>query len=440
MASYFPPTEDLPIFDNEVFDASNSDAQTLTIAKANLLYLRKTVADTATALETFNAGILSSSLESLTPTSDLNIAATQTTGDVNIANNASRGSTASVNISSGVNNSSAMAIMNGTNNNGSLAIRTGGGAGLTTIHTGTTTGSVTIGSNNNVTNLNSSTINFTRNQSGVNPTFIECVTTTSTIQLDFHNNSANSIDYDSRIIAFGGTASAGGGSLELVATNTNISLTTAGAVNIMNNLASTGTVNIATGAGGSARVNIGNGSTTGIINIGNTLNNVNIFSNSLELGTSTKALTVNTPIRINYLPSALTLSSQIGYVKVGTVTIPNQNVPSGSTNIGSIELTAGTWIVNFYVGTNVTAAITVNDNLGQRISIDDTSGTLTTTYALVGSEGVAITAAANIPTLGGVAVIKTNSTATYYLNYTISFAVGTLQTSAVTHLNGVRIG
>jgi hypothetical protein len=412
----------------------------LTIAKANLLYLRKTVADTATALETFNAGILSSSIDSLTPTSDINIGSTQTTGDVNIANGAARGGSAIVNISSGINNSSSVNIMTGTNTNGTFSLRTGSGFGAINIGTGANTGSMTIGSNNNVTNLNSSTVNLTRNQSGTNPTFIECVTTTTTNQLDFHCNNLTSIDYDARIIVGGGGASAGGGTLEITALNTNISLTTAGAVNIMNNSASTGTVNIATGAGGSAKVNIGSGSTTGAIYIGNPTNAVNINSSALELGTSTKALTVNTPIRINYLPSALTLSSQIGYVKVGTVTIPNQNVPSGSTNIGSIQLTAGTWIVNFYVGTNVTAAVTVNDNLGQRISIDDTSGTLTTTYALVGSEGVAITGATNIPTLGGVAVIQTNTTKTYYLNYTISFAVGTLQTSAVTHLNGVRIG
>jgi hypothetical protein len=66
MASYFPPTENLPIFDNEVFDASNSDV--LTIAKANLLYLRKTVADTATAIETFNAGIKTNSVAQRTNT------------------------------------------------------------------------------------------------------------------------------------------------------------------------------------------------------------------------------------------------------------------------------------------------------------------------------------------------------------------------------------
>ena len=427
-------------FTNIDFNSSFYDTEAFTETQANALYLRKTTPDTATALETFNVGILSSSLDSLTPTSDLNIAATQTTGDINIANGAARGGSAIVNISSGTNNSSSVNIMTGTNTNGTFSLRTGSGFGAINIGTGANTGSITIGSNNNVTNLNSSTVNLTRNQSGTNPTFIECVTTTTTNQLDFHCNNLTSIDYDARIIALGGGASAGGGTLEIVALNTNISLTTAGAVNIMNNSASTGTVNIATGAGGSAKVNIGSGSTTGAIYIGNPTNAVNINSSALELGTATKALSVNTPIRINYAPSALTLSSQIGYVKVATLLAANTPIPTGTTALGSISLTAGTWIVNFYVGTNVMSALTVNDNLGQRMSIGLTSGVLSADLALVGSEGVAITAATNVPTLGSVAILQPTATTVYYLNYTASFTVGALQMSTVTHMNAVRIG
>jgi hypothetical protein len=55
MASYNPPSEDLPIFDNSVFVATNTT--TLTRLEANKLYLRKTIADTCTALETFSAGL-----------------------------------------------------------------------------------------------------------------------------------------------------------------------------------------------------------------------------------------------------------------------------------------------------------------------------------------------------------------------------------------------
>jgi len=60
MVSYNPPLETLPIFDNSVFISSSSLSSTsyITVAQANLLYLRKTVADTATALETFYNGLI----------------------------------------------------------------------------------------------------------------------------------------------------------------------------------------------------------------------------------------------------------------------------------------------------------------------------------------------------------------------------------------------
>ena len=58
MASYNQPSENLPIFYNEVFVLANST--TLTKTEANQLYLRKTIADTCTALETFSAGLAAS--------------------------------------------------------------------------------------------------------------------------------------------------------------------------------------------------------------------------------------------------------------------------------------------------------------------------------------------------------------------------------------------
>lgn len=58
MASYNPPSEDLPVFDNSVFTITNSE--TITRSEANKLYLRKTIEDTCTALETFSAGLVAS--------------------------------------------------------------------------------------------------------------------------------------------------------------------------------------------------------------------------------------------------------------------------------------------------------------------------------------------------------------------------------------------
>jgi hypothetical protein len=60
MASYNPPSEFLPIFDNSVFTTTNDSSTSgggLTLAQANALYLRKTYPDTCTAYETFSAGL-----------------------------------------------------------------------------------------------------------------------------------------------------------------------------------------------------------------------------------------------------------------------------------------------------------------------------------------------------------------------------------------------
>jgi hypothetical protein len=125
MASYQPPSEILPIFDNSVFLETNPTSTSgggLTLAQANLLYLRKNYPDICTALETFNAGIsttflnasgnivasgnvtgtsiygnpITSSIQSLAPTSVLNIATSQTSGILNLCTSAAK--TGNINI------------------------------------------------------------------------------------------------------------------------------------------------------------------------------------------------------------------------------------------------------------------------------------------------------------------------------------------------------
>ena len=125
MASYNPPSEDLPIFDNSVFVSTNTT--TLTRIEANKLYLRKTIDDTCTALETFSAGLVSSFITVIstitTPTvivddiqtnasnNTCNIYNNQTSGILNIATNAR---TANVNIATGQTNNQ---LSIGSNNN-----------------------------------------------------------------------------------------------------------------------------------------------------------------------------------------------------------------------------------------------------------------------------------------------------------------------------------
>jgi hypothetical protein len=100
MASYTPPTENLPIFDNSVFNAVN-DSTILTVSIANLLYLRKTYADTATALETFSAGIATNLIKGTTAASSINIATTMNTGSLNLGSADTTTQNMSVNIMTG---------------------------------------------------------------------------------------------------------------------------------------------------------------------------------------------------------------------------------------------------------------------------------------------------------------------------------------------------
>jgi hypothetical protein len=115
-----------------------------------------------------------------------------------------------------------------------------------------------------------------------------------------------------------------------------------GTVNIMSGAGSTGTINLATGSS-SAKVNISNGTTTGIVNIGNTGNAVNINSSALSLGSTTKSLTVNAPITTNYLTSAISLNTQIGFKVNGTSSNVTNILASTLTTFWSAPLIAGIW-------------------------------------------------------------------------------------------------
>jgi len=186
MASYNPPSEQLPIFDNAVFNLS-SPSSYLTIAQANLLYLRKTYPDTATALETFSAGITTDTINTTTTSSTLNIASNNVTGITNITPNLTSGSiyiganstatnartgiihigdsnsltTGAVHINNGTNNQTNTQIMNGTSTSGTCNILTGTtssgvvnlatGTGSSTVNiaSGSTTGIVSIGNASN---------------------------------------------------------------------------------------------------------------------------------------------------------------------------------------------------------------------------------------------------------------------------------------------------
>jgi hypothetical protein len=185
MSAYPPPSYVVSIYNPSYFKGTTSTG--LTASQANLLYLKKTTADTATALETFNSGLATNTIQTTTATSDLSIYPSQTSGNLYIGVNStsSTGRTGMVHIADGnnmpvgatvhINNGTTNAcntnimngattsgtcnIMTGATTSGTVNILTGTGAsqtGTVNIASGTTTSAVTIGNSANTVNVNGS--------------------------------------------------------------------------------------------------------------------------------------------------------------------------------------------------------------------------------------------------------------------------------------------
>ena len=188
MSAYTPPTYVVSIYNPAYFTTSTSG---ITIGQANALYLQKTTADTATALETFSSGIATGTIQSTTSTADLNIYPSQTggniylgvnststtgrTGTIHIGDGNSMPSGATIHINNGTSNASNTNIMNGATTSGTCNILTGAttsgtvniatGTGATqtstvNIGSGTTTGAIAIGNTSNTTSLWNTTTNL----------------------------------------------------------------------------------------------------------------------------------------------------------------------------------------------------------------------------------------------------------------------------------------
>ena len=91
MTSEQPPTEYFAGIDfNPSFYQDTGTTAGISETTANLLYLRKTVADTATAVETFNTGIKTNTIDNVLTTDTSNILI-DSIGSINIGTSAARG-------------------------------------------------------------------------------------------------------------------------------------------------------------------------------------------------------------------------------------------------------------------------------------------------------------------------------------------------------------
>ena len=181
MSSYNPP---IYYFSGIGFNSAFYTFMTtgLTQSQANALYLQKTTPDTATAVETFSSGILTTSVDVPTSSSGINIGVGSTsgtinigtasvrTGGINIGNGSSVASGANTNINNGTPNASNTNIMNNSTTSGSCNIMTGStstgivniatgtGSSVVNISNGTTTGAVNIGNLTNAVTISSSSL------------------------------------------------------------------------------------------------------------------------------------------------------------------------------------------------------------------------------------------------------------------------------------------
>jgi len=132
MSASNPPTYVVSIYNPSFFTTSTTG---LTVGQANSLYLSKTVADTASGIETFTSGTKSSNYDVVTPSSVMLIGTSQTSsfmaigcadsrsGNITLASGATQ--SANVNLCIGATNTGSVNIATGATNSGAVHISDG---------------------------------------------------------------------------------------------------------------------------------------------------------------------------------------------------------------------------------------------------------------------------------------------------------------------------
>jgi hypothetical protein len=294
MSAFSPPliTPSSNIYNPLDWESSSSG---FTQSQANALYLRKTVPDTATAVENFAGGITTSSIETKTTADDLNIGTTNL-ALINIGTDPARFTDITIGNSSCSlvsPNRISTAEVDCFNPGGALTLANSMTDGLINIGPNLTLGSIYVGAG--IDRVSGSVIHIADGDNlptGAN--------------LHLNNGTTN-------------------------ASNTAImnGSTTSGTCNVMTGLTTSGTVNICTGTGvtQSGKVNISTGSTTGVVTIGNSANSASF----------------KCPIALTYAPSLITGTTQLGYKIAATAGV---TTISGATVLSSVALTAGVWVLN----------------------------------------------------------------------------------------------
>jgi hypothetical protein len=306
MASYLPPTENLPIFDSSVFDDSNSAYLTYTSAKKLFLTY-----PTAQGEETI-ASLISAEIDTATPTTNFNFLQSQTTGDILIGNSltASGGATIRVGPTGATGNVSVhcanIDFYNNTINNATDAL-------LNNLSIGgsQTSGVLNIGTGTRVTGLNGGAINIGTGAS-----------VTAPINIGGGSSTSGSIN-------IGGGASA------------------SGSINIgqIGSTTGTTTTNINTSTVGSHPVNIGSSTALTTINGASTLTGLATATTGLKTTVISSdgimGITSATAMTIGATSGALSISSgsTIGINCTNTSALSLGTSGTASVGIGSSSIT-----------------------------------------------------------------------------------------------------
>lgn len=403
MSSFPPP---YPYFNGIIYDSAffNPVSSGLTLSQANAKYLQKTISDTATAIETFNAGIKTTKVDSTSSSTNMtigsNLAPTQTL---------TLGSTGTTTVNNGTLQSQSLApvapasnLIIGATSTAGINI---GNAGVSTtnlygtvqagtINSFTATGTLNLGSTlttgilnlgtatstNYIYNLESpsasTNINLYSLLSGANLTLCDGQGTGNfgigndsartgglnicTKGLGYTSNTIN-IGAPSNIINVGAQVNRTG----LISIGSNSASTTStGGLNLGSVSSGSGSVQLANGTSQTANIIIGNGNAvvTGSdkIIIGKSGKTVSISgATTLDNGTlnlSNATINVNSPLTPGY--SYPLTSTQVGYtnfiLQTSTTSI------SSSFNVGTINIPTGSYVVCVNVQLQVSSYTPVN--------------------------------------------------------------------------------
>lgn len=132
----------------------------------------------------------------------------------------------------------------------------------------------------------------------------------------------------------------------------------------------------------------------------------------------------------------------MGCVATTTYVSSSANIPTNgtTTNMASVPLTPGIWIIT--VQANITAtSLVLTDANAYRFNLSNASATFQGGILLIGMQGVIFAnPTSTTPTLAGSAIVTVTTNTTYYLCANIISPSGSATVGTGSIMNAVRIG